>query len=210
MLGGFGVILSNNNLNTGWILTLDKVLFFIPFFAMGTLYQKYKKYDKLNNLIYFSIILIIAYIIIYFNDNMPTFIPSNGEIKSSFILMPYIVGMLGTAFWFRIAKILTPSIGKSKSINLIADNTYTIMINQLLGFKIVESCFALIHHFTNYCANFNMELYKTSWQYCYVPNKMEQMHIIYVAAAIIFSIWLQKFALYIIDKFITAKNKNKS
>ena len=193
LLGCLGVILSTNNLNQGFFLILNRILFFIPFFGMGIFYRKYKNYDNLSNLKYFSIILLSALIIIYFNDGMPFVSVNIGDLKTSFILLPYIIGALGTAFWFRISKILVSSIGKSKYISLLADNTYAIMIGQFLGFKVAGGIFALLQLYTPYCQNFNVQAWKTVWNYYYLPHNLSQMLIIYTIAGIIFPILLQKF-----------------
>lgn len=50
-----------------------------------------------------------------------------GELHETILIVAY----LGIAFWLRI--------GDNKYINLIADNTYSIMMNQFLGFMIVKT-----------------------------------------------------------------------
>ena len=52
-----------------------------------------------------------------------------------------IISILGIAFWLRICEIFEPVLGKSYYINLIADNTYSIMMNHLLALDIIKFIF---------------------------------------------------------------------
>ena len=196
LLGLIGVSLSAHGYNRDWFLVLDRVLYFLPFYSLGILYRKYEKYDKQGNLVYFGTILFISLMLIYKYNSMPIVIPSWADFGTHGTIMPFIVGILGIAFWLRISKILSPSIGQNKYINILADNTYTIMINHLLGAKIVNTFFALLYKYTNLCSGFNMESYKTMWNYFYLPHNLPQFLVLYVLFGIIFSIAFQKIILY--------------
>ncbi len=199
LLGCLGVFLSNSGYKEGFYLVLERFLYFLPFYSLGFLYKKYEKYDKMNNLAYFGIIFFITLLIIYYWGGMPTCIPSWADFHGYFPLVPFISGIIGIAFWFRISKILSPIAAKSKYINIIADNTYTIMINHLLGFKVLDTCFAILHKYTTLCANFDIHLYKTTvWGYYLIHNK-SQFIILYIIFGIVFSIALKNFILKIID-----------
>ena len=106
---------------------------------------------------------------------------------------PYIVGFLGIAFWLRITRILEPMMGRSRVVNLIADNTFSIMVNQFLGFMIVKSAFAIGYKYNNTLfQDFDWTAYHTSIWYYYLPKGLEQTRIIYVFAAIAVPILIQK------------------
>jgi len=96
----------------------------------------------------------------------------------------------------RIATILEPVIGKSKWINIIANNTYSIMINQFLGFMLVKSIFALIFKFKLGFFDFDLFSNRTNIWYYYMPENIYHTLIIYVVIGIAVSIYIQK----IIDK----------
>ena len=81
--------------------------------------------------------------------------------------MPFVVGVLGIAFWLRMAKILEPALGRSKWVNLIADNTYTIMINQILGFMVAKTVFAVMNKYMGIFSGFDWGLYKADYGYLY-------------------------------------------
>lgn len=135
ILGFLAVYLSSHGYNKNWFLVLDRMLYFLPFYSLGILYNKYEKFDKLNNLFYFGLLITFLLLIIYKYGYMPSVTPSWAVYYTSNILKPFYIGFIGIAFWLRISKILSTSIGKSKYVNIIADNTYTIMINHLLGNK---------------------------------------------------------------------------
>ncbi|MCQ2957978.1 MAG: acyltransferase [Candidatus Gastranaerophilales bacterium] len=195
-LGCLGVSLAHAGYNHDWFLFLDRILYFIPFYGLGILYKKYEQYDKVNNLIYFSVILAIALYYIYDKGGMPFFVPAWCNNFTANPILPFIVGFLGVAFWLRIAKILEPAIGKSKSVNAIANNTYSIMINHLSGFFILNACFAFISKYTAHFQNFDMNKYKTDVFYNYLPGGLDQMLILYLITGIVFSIIVQ----FILDK----------
>ncbi len=204
-LGFAGILLSSKGFNKEWFLLLDRILYFLPFYSLGILYKKYEKYDNLNNLLYFGLIFFISLIIIYKIGYMPYVTPSWAKFHTNNVFQPFFIGFIGISFWLRISKILCPAIGKSKYINIIADNTYTIMINHLLAFKIVDTVFFLLHKYTNICAGFRVSYYKLAWNYCYLPHGKTQFLIIYVIFGIIFSIFLKKFILKITTYFTTIK-----
>ena len=204
-LGALGIFLSQSGFKSPWELVLLRFLYFVPFYSAGILYKKYEKYDKLNSILYFSLIIAIALIIIYKFNGMPTVLPSWVKFYTSNPILPFAVGFLGIAFWLRIAKILTPSIGQNKYVNLIADNTYSIMINQFLGMFLIGVVFAFLHTHTSLCSGFDMIKFKSDVYYHYLPHGLDQMLIIYLVAGIVFSIYLQKFVSFLWAKILQQK-----
>lgn len=90
-----------------------------------------------------------------------------------------IISSLGIFFWVRISEILEPIIGKSYYVNIIADNTFSIMINHILALDIIRSIFAIISKKTKYCKNFEFQkFYSLNVSYIYLPNKCLQSGII--------------------------------
>lgn len=151
MLGMLGIYLSiigfNNTYKYG--LALTRTLHFIPFYCMGYFYKKnLEDRDKLPNIIYFCIVVGLELVIIIYKG-APMSWQQAWSYFSEFNAWPFIVGFLGIAFWLRIAKILEPAIGKSKVVNLIANNTFSIMVNHFLGFMLIKSFFAFLFLHTN-------------------------------------------------------------
>ena len=143
---------------------------------------------------------------------MPIIKPGEGHISetTTFLLMPYITGMLGTAFWLRISKILKPAIGKSKYVNLIANNTYPIMMNNICGMKVSYAIYALLHTYTNLCPDFDMSKYKSEVWYQYSFNHYDQIYILHVVFVIAFSILLQKCFTYLNNLIVSYYKKIKN
>lgn len=106
--------------------------------------------------------------------------------------MPIINGFLGIALWMRIATILEPVIGKSKWINVIADNTYSIMMNQFLGFMIVKTLYALLSRIYVGFSDFDWVNYRTNIWWYYTPKGLNYTLIIYVVVGITLSVLFQK------------------
>jgi len=188
-LGIAGVSLAICGFNSGVWLLLVRFCYFIPTFGLGMLYRnKIEKYDNLPNLWYFTILIVIQMIIYLVCGEIPVVRIAEAEDFFYGPVLPFIVDFSGAFFVLRIAKILTPVLKDSKLLKIVADNTYTIMINQILGFMFIKSIFAGIDFVIE--IGFDWEQYTTNLWY-YFPEDLEQLSIIYVAGAIAFSIGLQ-------------------
>ena len=124
-----------------------------------------------------------------------------------------IISTLGILFWIRISTILVPSIGKSFYVNIIANNTFSIMINHLLALEIVSDIFALLSKNTKYFKNFDFQrFYSLKGFYIYLPNNVLQSGIIYFLSCLIIPIIIQKiinqFKSIILKKFKRCNKRN--
>jgi len=206
-LGIIGVYLASKGYNKGLWLVLVRTLYFFPFYGLGIYYKRVlEKHDKTSNIKYFTILFSIALVIILIYGKMPTYTPSwcNNFVDGP--ILPFCVGFLGIAFWFRISKIVEPLIGRSKIINLIGNNTYSIMINHFLGFWLINLILGIINKTTSLCEKFDWNLFKTDVFYFYIPNNIYQFRIIYLVAGIVFSIAIQYLINYAKKIFYTIKN----
>lgn len=204
VLGMIGVYIAYRGFNTGGWLVLTRFLYFLPFYGIGILYnRKLEKVDKLDNIKYFIVVFTIQLVIITIFGKKIAYTPSWCNDFSKNVILPYIVGMLGIAFWLRIAKILSPITKNSKTINIIADSTYSIMVHQFLGFFIVKILFAIVNKFTPLINNFNWVQFKTNIWYYYLPKGLEQWCIIYLIAGIAIPILID----FILKKVKTFYNK---
>lgn len=122
------------------------------------------------------------------------------------IFIPFFIGFIGVAFWLRISRIITPIIGKSKIVNLIADNSYSIMINQYLGFMIVNVFFAILSKVITLQPAFNWTKFKSTVQYAYLPNNNQHFAILYLAAGIFLPILIQRIITSLIKHIKSRKN----
>jgi len=174
LLGVLGIYLSNMGLNKEWNLLIVRTLFFFPFFGLGILYnRKLEKIDKLNNIGYFSIIILVQLIIIFFEGKAPSFTPSWCNDFTPNLVLPYLVGYLGILFWLRIAKILEPITMNSKVINCISNNAYPIMAHQFFGFFILKCIYGIFSKITPIFLTFSFESFKSNiWYYYYPKNSV--------------------------------------
>ncbi len=169
------------------------MLYFVPFYGLGIFYKNWiEKYNKLSSFWYFVIIFVIELMIISYYGKSLVYTLSWYNNFTEGPVMPIVIGYLGIALWMRIASLLEPVIGKSKWINLIADNTYSIMMNQFLGFMMVKTIYALICKFGIAFQDFNWISYKTNIWWYYIPNGVGNTLVLYLVAGIAFPILVQR------------------
>ena len=138
LIGILLVSLAIKGLRNTPLLLLERFGYFLPFYGLGILYKKQlEKYDlNINNVLYIGIIFLIKLIISFFMLKMPSYTPSNFSDFIDGPIMPFIVSMLGVLFWFRICSILEASLKDSKLINIIANSSFSIMMNHHILNKI--------------------------------------------------------------------------
>ena len=147
-------------------------MYFIPFYTLGYFYKNYlEKKDTLSNFWYLSIVLILALFIVmvYGHSSAYSIVVMDDNFFENPVV-PYISGILGIAFYLRIARILTPAIGKSKVINLVADNTFPIMMNHIFGFFVLKLILMIAARVLPMLPDFSMEAFKSSLSYMYLPR----------------------------------------
>lgn len=200
-IGIFGEYLSNLGYNYGWYLPILRMMCFLPFYALGILYhKKLEKYDTINNWIYFAFLFIVQLFIITKLGEAPTYEQAWCKSYTNGYLTPYIVGILGIAFWLRISKIIVPILKESKLILIIANNTYAIMLHQFLGFMFIKTIFAFICSVTRYCQDFDWLHYKTNIWYYYYPRGISQYAILYLISGITIPIIIYYIQSYLLNK----------
>lgn len=198
LVGFAGVAMAEKGLNKGWWLFLTRFMYFIPFFSLGYFYKNYlEKKDTLPSFWYFSIILSVALMIILVYGHASAY--SIVIMDENFFenpVLPFVSGILGVAFYLRIARILTPVIGRSKMLNVVADNTFSIMMNHILGIFILKALFLLACKFLPMLPEFSMELFKNDIAYIYLPRG-RGFPLLYVFFGAFIPIVMQKFILMV-------------
>ena len=192
-LGVAGVWMGIHEYNRGVWLILVHFLTFMPFYGFGAFYKSIlEKYDTLDSIKYFAILLMCSLGIVGVYGHPLKYSLAWCNNFNNGLLMPVISPLIGIAFWLRISKILEPSIGKSKVINTIADNSFVIMIHHLFGVSIIKSFFAVMVCCGLLSISFDWQAYKSNVYYIYLPRDIAQFKIIYVIAGIILPLWLKK------------------
>jgi len=200
-LGMLGIVMAQNGINTGYFLPVVRFLYFLPFYSLGILYKKLEKYDIISSFKYFSCVFIIQFLIANTYGSVPVYAPSWCNDFNQHIFTPYVVGFTGIAFWLRLSKLLTPMLSKMKLIMKVANSTYSIMINQFLGFMVLKTIFALLSKYTPLFSDFDMTNYKTNIWYYYLPNGVQGWLIVYLIFGLTIPVLMQdgikKLRLYI-------------
>lgn len=180
-----GIYAAKNGWNTGLYLIFARIAYFIPFYGAGIVYKNYlEKKDRLSNVIYFGIIFMAQLAIITIHGGTVSYVAAWCSGFGN-VILPFVVGICGVAFWLRIAKILTPVLFKSKIVLLVADHTFSIMINQFLGFYLIKTIFALSNRYLHICAGFNWSEYFSDIWYYYLPKGLAQWYFVYLLSGII-------------------------
>lgn len=172
LIGILGIYLAGKGYNKSWWLFLTRFMYFIPFYTLGYFYKNYlEKKDTLSNFWYLSIVLILALfiVLVYGHSSAYSIVVMDDNFFENPVV-PYISGILGIAFYLRIARILTPAIGRSKAINLVADNTFPIMMNHIFGFFVLKLILMIAARVLPMLPDFSMEAFKSSLSYMYLPR----------------------------------------
>ena len=208
LLGMLSVSMIKQGYTTEWWLVVVRFLFFLPFYQLGILYKsKLEKRDKLPGWLYFSLILIVQYIIVLYYKKIPTYVIMWGKNFNEISFMPFLEGFLGIAFWLRISKMLEPLLKDNRIIMTIADNSFSIMINHLSGFLLFNTIIAIISKYTKYFSAFNFSSYKNNIYYFYKIGGINHSLILYLIVGIAFPIIIQKALTVLKNKFRTIKKQ---
>lgn len=213
IIGIFGNKLAINGYNTDWWLTLTRMTFLLPFFGFGMLYKNLlEEKDVLSSTSYFAIVFALQLVLFIYLKEVPSIIVMPAWSAFAYgPIVPYFAGLIGIAFWLRVARDLTPVCGQNKCMLAVANNTYSIMINQFLGFILVKSFFALMKMSFGFFRDFDIVKYKTDLWYYYCPNNIEHFGIIYIIAGLFVPVYMQKGLNWTKDKIISIwKQKKKS
>ena len=193
LIGMGGNFLAIMEYRTSWWLTVVRILYFAPFYAMGIFYKKIlEKYvDRIPSVVYFVIVFAAKLMIFLHYKTRLAYTPAWCNDFNQGPVMPIIIGFLGIALWMRIATIMEPVFGRKKWINLLADNTFSIMENQFLGFLLVKVAFGTIANGTKLFLKFDWSRCKSDIWWYYMPKDVEQTKILYLLAAIFVALLIQ-------------------
>ena len=202
VLGIIGNILASKGYNTGWWLVLVRMLFFLPFFGFGGFFKAVLEpaIQKIPDKWFFCSIFLIKLCMNLKYGIMPTFVPAWCTGFNFSPITSILSGYLVALFWMRIFTKLEPTLGRNRTINLIADNSYCIMINHFMGFMVVKTICALLSHILPALRDFDWIAYKTDIWWFYKPNGAYAFLAVYVIAGIFIPLFLKKVLISIKEK----------
>ena len=181
LIGLGGVVLANRGFQTGPLLTVARVAFLLPVYHFGYLYKKVlEKWDRAGNLLYFALLFTVQFILLKCCHNLKLNVYS-GQF-SDFILLPYLSTVTGILFWLRVSKILAKSIGSSRIVRLIGQNTWTIMMHHALVFFAINFMLFLLKEPFN-LTGFNVGSFQKNLWYTYSPGE-PRFALFYVVAGV--------------------------
>ena len=179
---GINTAIENPTAINGIVKLLVRTMFFLPCYEFGRFYKAVlEKKDTLNNVAYFAIIFAVQLILLTFCKDLE-YTPSSFTKFNNGFIIPYISSITAIAFWLRVSRLLVPAIGNSKLVRLIADNTYGIMVNLLVGFMCLKFVFYGLSRITSGAlfGDFNVVSFKSSIWYYYLPNGLQQWAFVYL------------------------------
>lgn len=191
-VGIFGIQLAIGGHNTGVMKLITRTMMFLPWLQAGRFYNSWlEKRDKLNSAVYFAVLFAVQLLLLTFFDNLE-YAPSAMSAFDNGSVVPYITSFTGIAFWLRVSKLLVPMIKDNKIVKLISDNTYSIMIHQMLGFMFVKWLFYALSLMTNWFPDFNAQFMRSSIWYYYIPKGLQQYGMLYLAAGLFIPIGIKR------------------
>ena len=210
VLGIIGNQLAIQGHNKGWELMVVRLLHLLPFFGFGVFYRRVLEpvTKKLSSWIVFAIVLVAKLMIVFRFGRMPDYTSSwcNDFIEGP--VLPIVTGALGIVFYMRVATILKSVTKNSKIVNLIADSSYSIMMNHLLGILLVKSMFACISKYTSGFSDFDgISFHKDIWWY-YLPKGLSYTLILYVVSGVLFPLFIQKIITHVALRWKLNLRKN--
>lgn len=174
--------------NRNWKLLFVRAGYLFPFYQLAIVYKnKWEKYDKLNNIVYFAILFLAQLLIIYkYKGTIYYTLSWAIGFENGTIVTPTIVAILGIAFWLRISRILTPVLQNNRLVIMIADHTDAVMTHHIFSFFLINTCYAAINKLTGaaLCGSFDWLQYRSNVQYAFCPGGLGQFRIIYMVAGL--------------------------
>lgn len=181
------------------------ILFLFPIFQAGKFYKSVleKHIEKLTLPIYFSIVLFIQYAILLTTHGQIAYstVWCSGFLHTPWI--PYLTTFTGIAFWLGIARVLEPIWKPGNLLDTIGKNTFSIMMHHVTGFFVLNTVFFAIGF-----QNFDVIMYKASYEYRYLPLGMENGKWLYLIFGIGFSLLVNVIVQKIKAKLVLVKKCN--
>ena len=205
IISSLSVFMSNKNYNKiANVMYLLRFMHLNIYYELGIFYKNHFEYfiKKLRNDIFFLNIFIIKFLFHIYYSTAPVFYYGASQYYNYSPFTVIIISILGIFFWFRISEIIEPIAGHNYYINIIADNTFSIMINHGFAIDLVKTLFAIISKKTRYCKDFSFKkYYSLETAYIYIPNKILQVGILYLISSLVIPILIQKLINKIKKKF---------
>lgn len=163
-------------------IPLFRTAFFMFFYHLGYWYKtKIEGKVKINTVIYF-LILVIVQLALFKIDRKLSYEVVFMKFSCKYIITPIIASITGILFWLKVSEILEPSLGNSKVVNYISNNTYDIMQHHLFWVFLINLSVFYLSDILN-LKGFNISRFKSTIYYTYTFG-VNQAQIIYTIVCI--------------------------
>ncbi len=173
IMGAISVYASRAGYNTGLLLPLMKVMFFLQFYHLGVFYRRYieKYYRRCNKAIIMSAAIVINTVLIYVYKNQLMFLDLSDMtgFTNANVFLPLISSVTGISFWLCVAMILEEPLGNSRLVNFVSDHTFEIMTHHYFFFYIYNTILYLISMYVVELEYFDAFAFNADSFYRYQP-----------------------------------------
>ena len=194
LMGVIVVWLSIRGSVWGYYKHIGCILFLFPIFQAGQFYKNVleNKIETISLSYYFVIVLAIQYIVLLY---------THGQIGYSAVwcsgffnnpVIPYITTFTGIAFWLGIARLMVPLWKPDNLLDLIGNNTFSIMMHHVTGFMLLNTIFFALFKTGTFLQDFDISMYLTSYEYRYLPFGMENGKWLYLLFGITIPLFICK------------------
>lgn len=165
-----GLYLSQQGLNRGISLVINRTIFGLFFFHLGYLYRiKIEKYDNIS---FIRLIMLVFFqgLLIYMTPNLEFVMVSMSFGKDPNIITPLLSSLTGIYLFLQIAAMIDKATnGHEVVLTLFGKNTWSIMIHQFFAFWIVNIVLATSMQLGfSSVSGFNMALFRSDITYRYL------------------------------------------
>lgn len=158
---------------------IGRTLYAMSWYGIGRLYRMVEKYDRINNWMYFSVIICMDFIAIVTNEKTDISVVGFqfGELS---VFESYFIPLLGIAFWIRICRLIGEDMLKNKLIDFIGKHTFSVVENQYLVFFILNTVYYSLYRLTNNMGEFDVEAYMSRHNFVHIVKDCDQTKVLYL------------------------------
>lgn len=174
------------------LMNILRTLCLLPFFSFGNIYNKF--IENKTGLKKIQIFLIVIFILLLTYQIYPDYFGKTTidykQCSYSYLLPTYIVGLCGIIFWLQVSKLLSPTIGNSNIINIIGNNTFSIMAYHLFGFFCINGAMVILNKYFSISSKINIETFLEKPRVSAFANELNTWY--YLIFSIIISLLLKR------------------
>lgn len=143
-----------------------RCFYFMPSFAFGVLYRCcLEKCDRLPSAVYFFLVMGAVTVLCQAYPGY-NHIPSWLDTVYAPWWVIYLISFLAILFWLRVAKILSPLVGSSRTLEYLSKHTFDVMMHHFAGFMLIKAALSGAR-------DFNVSAFHRDIWYYYFPAAEE-------------------------------------